>query len=77
MTDIATRCGYRCDSSAHDVPNAAARPGLPLSTTMSAPAANSMNRSRSACVGGIEYALRLLALFNANGNAGAGHAGQP
>ena len=49
--------GYLRTAPRRDVPNAAARPGLPPSTTMSASAANSRNRCRSCASSGSSTAL--------------------
>ena len=67
VTSMVTRDPKRSASSAHEVPKAAARPGRPLSTTMSAPAASSMSRRRSSSLPGSRTAARLLALCSANG----------
>ena len=65
VTDNATRCGNRSASSSQEVPYAAAWPGIPLSTTMSALPASSISRSRSSGSDGSSTVLRLFALCSA------------
>src|SRR6201999_860026 len=65
VTDIATSWGNRSARSAHEVPYAAAWPGVPLSTTMSAVPASSTSRAQSRGSDGSSTALRLFALCSA------------
>ena len=76
VTDNATRWEKRSASAAHDVPNAAARPGFPLSTTMSAVPASSMNRSRSAGFVGVQHGAAFVGVVQCERDAGARHGGR-
>ena len=65
VTDNATSCGNRSAKASHEVPYDAAWPGIPLSTTMSALPASSINRWRSFGSDGSSTVARLFALCSA------------